>query len=695
MTGRSSPSPPQQPRTQYGTSSLESDDLLRATTTADRRRKLVKWGTTALVAGAGAALLALSTSSSSSSSPHAAMTSSAAATIDAVPLAASADVAGAVKCWQSSYINGEKKMMEPIPGLAWTKRSSSAASSPSVIAVDVDQKFQEMLGFGGAFTEAAALQFAKLPPAKQEEVLTLYFDKTAGSAYEFGRVPMGSSDFSLASYNFDNVSGDAKMSHFDDSVAHDTKVLIPFLQRALAKNPQLKVFLAPWSPPAWMKRAADNYVPSMLGSALPVGLRDDAQPAWALYFSKFISAYKAHGIPFWGLTPQNEPEFAAPWEACGYNASYQADFVANHLGPVIRRDHPDVKIMVFDHNRASVRHWAETIFHHPQAREYVDGIAFHWYDNERYMDGVEFHERLNDTHYIDPTRFMLATESCNCPGVATGTDAWFRGQRYAHDIITDFNNWVVGWVDWNLLLDHTGGPNHLGNNCDAPIIVDETEQDFFLQPMYYFIQHFSKFVPPGSRRIHTDVAATFTKPGDAQLFVRYPAALHACDRSSRQAIHVTEDHKLQVTGTPYCLDLIRPQWIGRQVELVECQYTSQSWTFDSNGRIHMDDHCLALNHGSTANGARVTVDHCSEDDNAVHQRWQFVNGTMQSLASATQCVTAGYAFVQSVGFVTPTNTKVLVVLNENTEDAAFELRAGDNVLETTIPQGAIRTFTWE
>jgi glucosylceramidase len=605
-----------------------------------------------------------------------------------------------VKCWQSSYIDGEKKMMEPITtGLEWKKKKTTNGA-PSFITVDVHKQFQEILGFGGAFTEAAALQFSKLPPAKQEEVLTLYFDKDKGSGYEFGRVPMGSSDYGLSSYSFNDVANDTTMRHFDTNVTHDTKLVIPFIQRALEKNPKLKMFLAPWSPPAWMKRATEWYKPSMLGSAWPVGLRDEAQPAWALYFSKFISAYKAHGINFWGLTPQNEPEFAAPWEACGYTASYQADFIANHLGPVIKRDHPDVKIMVFDHNRDSVQHWAETIFRHDGASKYVDGIAFHWYDGQRYMDGVEFHDRLNDTHYVDESRFLLATESCNCPekgdvAIASGDEAWFRGQRYGHDILSDLTNWAVGWVDWNLILDHTGGPNHLGNNCDAPIVIDETEKNYFIQPMYYFIQHFSKFVPSGSRRIHTDVSATFKKAGDAQLFVRYPAALHACDNSSRQAIHVTEDSKLQVTDTPFCLvfvnDTSRAEWVGPQIELVECQYTTQTWTFQ-DGQIRFNNQCLALKHGSTENGARVVAHECVEA--AAHQQWRFKDGSMQSVTSP-KCVTTGYSFVQSVGFVTPENKAVLVVLNENTEDADFELQVGDDVLETTIPRGAIRTYTWE
>ncbi|KAJ0408904.1 hypothetical protein ATCC90586_005941 [Pythium insidiosum] len=675
--------------TAYGTASLETNgDHLAAL--SHQRRSAMRWGITALTVGGGVALIALGYARHGDQAT--------AATTASAPRAVAAPAEGApVACWQSSYLDGKTEMMAAVSGLKWSKRpAGSAAAARGSVTVDTAKTFQEIFGFGGAFTEAAALQFQRLPPAKQEELLTLYFDKERGSAYEFGRVPMGSCDFSVSSYSFDDVVNDTELHHFDSAVEHDQRVLIPFIQRALKRNPQLKLFLAPWSPPAWMKRSdpTEKYIPSMLGSATPNGLDTSFRAAWALYFSKFISAYKQHNVSFWGLTPQNEPEFAAPWEACAYNAEFQAEFVGNFLGPIMRRDHPEVKIMVFDHNRGSIWHWAKTIFEHPTARQYVDGIAFHWYDNERYMDGVEFHERLNDTHYVDESRFILATESCNCPGVATGDDAWFRAQRYAHDIITDLNNWVVGWVDWNLLLDHTGGPNHLGNNCDAPIIVHASGQDFTIQPMYYFIQHFSKFVPPGSRRLHTEVAARYARPGDAQLFPRYPVALTNCDRSSRQRIRVTDDRKLQVNGTEYCIDLVRPEWVGHQVELVKCIYTPQQWTF-VNGQIRLRDHCLQLNHGSTATGVRVTTGTCIDDRDAPHQRWHFKDGEMRSMAVDGKCVTAGYAFLQSVAFVTPTNQKVAVVLNENTEDADVELRDGDMVLETTIPRGAIRTFVWD
>ncbi|KAI9906632.1 hypothetical protein PsorP6_003816 [Peronosclerospora sorghi] len=116
-----------------------------------------------------------------------------------------------------------------------------------------------------------------------------------------------------------------------------------------------------------MKRSSAEYNASMLGSMKPVGLRDDMRASWALYVSKCITAYKNHGISFWGLTPQNEPEFAAPWESCAYDPEYEAAFIGDYLGPVLARGHPGLTLLVFDHNRNHMHQWADVIYHHPTA----------------------------------------------------------------------------------------------------------------------------------------------------------------------------------------------------------------------------------------------------------------------------------------------------------------------------------------
>jgi len=230
----------------------------------------------------------------------------------------------------------------------------------------------------------------------------------------------------------------------------------------------------------------------MCGSGSP-GLIPGANysTSWALFFSKFFTAYANAGINFWGLTVQNEPEFAAPWEACVYDPDQELDFVRNYLGPRLQSDWPNIKIMIYDHNKNDVVTWAQTILSDPVASKYVWGTAVHWYT------GPQFNN-LATTHNLFPNKTILATEACNCP---MSLNNWGYGENYGYDIIGDLNNWAVGWTDWNMLLDLQGGPNHLNNYCDAPVIADTNNQVLYYEPSYYYMGQISRFIVPGSVRV--------------------------------------------------------------------------------------------------------------------------------------------------------------------------------------------------
>jgi glucosylceramidase len=249
----------------------------------------------------------------------------------------------------------------------------------------------------------------------------------------------------------------------------------------------------------------------MTGSDLPCFKDgDEYLESWALYLSKFITAHKEEGINFWGMTVQNEPEFDAPWEACMYTPELERDFISQHLGPRMKADHPDLQIMIYDHNKDDIVTWVDTILSDPEAASYVAGTAFHWYS------GFQF-ENLEEAHELHPEKFLLASEATNCPGVALGD--WSRAEVYGFDILGDLNAWSAGWVDWNLVLDMEGGPNHLNNYCDSPIVVDVDNQLVFVQPMFYYLGHLSKFVPPGSIRVGTDLSDTLDDAISAASFI--------------------------------------------------------------------------------------------------------------------------------------------------------------------------------
>ncbi len=220
---------------------------------------------------------------------------------------------------------------------------------PSAITVTIDptQSFQKIFGFGGALTEAATSTLALLDNDLRAEVLNAYYS-SSGHRYTVGRVPMGSCDFSIESYSFDDTPNDFTLAYFDMNVTHDQATMIPFItaaQQTVATSQPgqtLRLFTTPWTPTAWMK--SNN---NLNGSNVPGLILDEQhQSAWALYFSRYLSAYAAQGISFWGLTIQNEPEYAPRYEGCVYSAAQERDFLKGYLGPTLKRDHPNVKIMI-------------------------------------------------------------------------------------------------------------------------------------------------------------------------------------------------------------------------------------------------------------------------------------------------------------------------------------------------------------
>jgi len=457
------------------------------------------------------------------------------------------------------FEDGSTNLLKEMAPVAMHPLSDIAADAHT-LEVDATSTYQEIVGFGGAFTEAAAINWRSLSDADQAEVIRLYFSRPedGGHGYTLGRVPMNSNDFSTGSYSFDDVPGDTQLEFFDDSVTHDVDVgIIPMIRAAQtavrAGGASLNVFASPWSPPAWMKWPAGAWdQQSMLLSRSPNGLMPSMQAAWARYFSRFLAAYKRHGISMWGITVQNEPEAHVAWEACMWTPSSMATFVRDHLGPVLEVDHPGVKIIGFDHNKDHVHIWAKELYADPEAAKYFYGVGVHWY-------GGLNAKNLNYTHYLNPSKAILATEACNCGGVVLRETLpskwWARAESLALDILEDLRFWAVGWTDWNLVLDAQGGPNHLRNFCDANIIADPERRvgkdTFVRQASYYFMGHFSRFLPPGARRMamrnSVEVEAPPLKPGDVK---DGQALLFApCDGNAAQKWESDGTGVLRVRGT--------------------------------------------------------------------------------------------------------------------------------------------------
>ena len=222
-------------------------------------------------------------------------------------------------------------------------------------------------------------------------------------------------------------------------------------------------------------------------------LKPEYRDAWARYYCRYVREYASEGIEIWGLTVQNEPAAVQRWESCIYSAEEERDFVRDYLGPALHdQGLGKLRLIVWDHNRDLLFDRAKTVFDDPEAAKFVWGAGFHWYGD----DAFAHVKMLNDFY---PDKKLLFTEGCLEHGPHIGE--WEGGERYARSIINDLNNGAVGWVDWNLLLDFNGGPNHVGNYCSAPILADPESDRLIYNSSYYYLGHFARFIRPGAKRL--------------------------------------------------------------------------------------------------------------------------------------------------------------------------------------------------
>ena len=215
---------------------------------------------------------------------------------------------------------------------------------------------------------------------------------------------------------------------------------------------------------------------------------------------KFLDAYRQEGMPLWGVTVQNEPgACSVTYEGMHWDPATERDFIKGHLGPRLRKDHPEVNLLIYDHNKKDVMAWVDTILGDPEAAQYVNGTAVHWYDGDHF-------DQLAAAHKAQPEKMIVATEATVARNAHPDLPVWHDGEHYAHDIIGDLNAWVVAWLDWNLLLDRFGGPDHAGpEECEGDIKCGSSSmmmaaidlQTVWKQIFYYYVGHFSKYIVPG------------------------------------------------------------------------------------------------------------------------------------------------------------------------------------------------------
>lgn len=377
-----------------------------------------------------------------------------------------------------------------------------------VINVYPDVTGHEVKGFGGAFTEASAYNYSLLGEENKKAVIEGYFGEK-GLRYNMGRIPIHSCDFAKGNYTYVQEN-DQDLSTF--SVEHDRKWMFPMIHDAQNAGGENLVFLAsPWSPPAYMKTNNDmNHGGS---------LKPEFRKLWAQYMARFIKEYGKEGIPISFLTVQNEPMAVQTWDSCIYQAEEERDFVRDYLGPTLDEEKlEDVKIFVWDHNKEEVYNRAKVLYGDKKASDYISGTAVHWYTGDHF-------EALEIMRQKYPDKEIFFTEGCvEYSRFADSKEVW-KAEMYAHDMIGNLNSGISAFLDWNLLLDEKGGPNHVGNFCAAPVMCNPSENQVDWKLYYYYIGHFSRYIKSGAKKIastrYTDQVETaaFLNPDGERVVV--------------------------------------------------------------------------------------------------------------------------------------------------------------------------------
>jgi len=391
-------------------------------------------------------------------------------------------------------------------------------SQRSLVLVDSKRRDQVVDGWGGCFNERGWKAMESLSPADRDGLMHNLFDPNSGLKLNLCRTPIGASDYAITLYSLDETPGDYSMRHF--SIERDKARLIPFIKAALAIRPDLQLWAVPWSPPSWMK---DN------NNLISGHIKEDTRTldALALYFARYVQAYKDAGINIGMVMPQNEPNISSNYTSCLWTGEQLATFIGYHLGPLFQKEHIDSRIFLGTHNnsdRGGYAYWVAPSMQDPVVRQYLSGVACQW-------DGDV---TMAETHFLFPGLKLMQSEA-ECG--KTNTNDWPFAEKQFQLAKKWFGAGASSNIVWNLVLDQTGLSTAHWAQC-SPVVVDTTTGTINYTPYYYCYKHFSWFVHPGAH-----VIATQGTWGDRLAFVNPDGEVvvvmaNTSDNNLHVAIHI-------------------------------------------------------------------------------------------------------------------------------------------------------------
>lgn len=348
------------------------------------------------------------------------------------------------------------------------------------IEIDSSRRFQSILGFGGAFTDASCYLVSRMEPTQRRELLAELVG-AEGLGLSVVRTCIGASDYSCSAYSFDDSAApDPHLKHF--SIDHDRAYILPVLHEAMQANPDLFLFSTPWSPPGWMKTGD-----SLLGGSM----RKEYFSAYADYFVRFLKAYQAEGINIGAVTVQNEVDTDQDGKmpAALWGQEYEAGFIKQFLGPALRNASLETKIWLLDHNYDL---WGRVIdeLSDPLVLQYVDGVAWHGYAGSP--------DAMTRVHDAFPTKHAYFTEGGPDISDPNYASDWAKWSSTCAGIL---KNWARCIVAWNLVLDEKGRPDIGPFTCGGVVTLNSRTQQLTRSGQYWAFAHYSKVIRRGARVI--------------------------------------------------------------------------------------------------------------------------------------------------------------------------------------------------
>lgn len=353
-----------------------------------------------------------------------------------------------------------------------------------VVNLYPEMEYDTLEGFGGAITDSAGYVYSLMNEEQKRELMTTYFAEDR-MRYGMVRIHMDSCDFSTEMYEAMSDESDIELDTF--SFARTEKYILPMLEDAQrAAGKPLSLMLSPWSPPAFMKT---NHQRTQGGS-----LKPEYRGMWAEYLCRYILEFVQRGYQVQRISIQNEPQAVQTWDSCIYTAQEEKEFLRDYLAPALKRHGlQDIEVFIWDHNKERVyERMKETL--DEETEKLVTGAAFHWYSGDHF-EGLELAKRRF------PDQKLILSESCIEFYKFEGDSAKRSAEILAHEMIGDLNHGMTAFYDWNMLLDETGGPNHVKNYALAPFMFDTTSKTLMPQLIQQYYEHFSHYLVPGSVRI--------------------------------------------------------------------------------------------------------------------------------------------------------------------------------------------------